>query len=92
MGEVLCLHTKSFSLTTSGWVGMVKRGLFGQNYICWDLLKLLVVLEPSPLPHLISSPAGTDHLLILRGPVATAHSFGGEWDFDGVWLRMQFLF
>lgn len=26
MGEVLCLHTVSFFLTTSGWVGIERRG------------------------------------------------------------------
>lgn len=26
MGEVLCLHTVSFSLTTSDWVGIERRG------------------------------------------------------------------
>lgn len=65
MGEVLCLHTVSFSLTTSGWLGMERRGAV------WTQPSLLGPFEaaggsrnhPTPpiLLHLISPPYPEDN-------------------------------
>lgn len=58
MGEVLCLHSVSFSLTTSGWLGMERRGAV------WTQQCLLGPFEaaggsrnhPTPWSYSTSSP------------------------------------
>ncbi len=76
MGEVLCLHSVSFSLTTSGWLGMERRGAV------WTQPSLLGPFEaaggsrnhpnppdPTHLPHPTLKITRANHLLPLRVPV-----------------------